>query len=187
MWSVPCVEAHPIMRSLRSKGVEPLLVLCDLCGSLLELVTAARRRVKSDTCENNEKSDDKCLHDSLRLKIPSQSRKRFAICEEFSLIGPSVKSVNIIRRLARIPEDGSLAILSAVMFDAQYWALIENNSGRNVPEKVSLRLFLMVGWHDGTYLNLFSKVRNGFILHLCSAIIRATEKTHSDKCPIQQF
>src|ERR1041385_1036322 len=81
MWSVPSVEAHPIMRSLRSKGVEPLLVLCDLCGSLLELVTAGRRRVKSDTCENNEKSDDKCLHDSLRLKIPSQSRKRFAICE----------------------------------------------------------------------------------------------------------
>jgi len=81
MWSMPSVEAHPIMRSLGSKGVEPLLVLCDLCGSLLELVTAGRRRVKSDTCENNEKSDDKCLHDSLRLKIPSQSRKRFAICE----------------------------------------------------------------------------------------------------------
>jgi len=38
------------------------------------------------------------------------------------------------------------------MFDAQYWALIKNNSGKNVPEKVRLRPFLMVGWHDGTYL-----------------------------------
>jgi len=115
--------------------------------------------------------------------IPSGSKFRHShasalpFAKEFSLIGPSVKSLNIIKRLARITEDGSLAILSAVMFDAQYWALIENNSGRNVPEKVSLRLFLMVGWHDGTYLNLVFKVRNGFIPHLCSAIIRATEKT----------
>jgi len=114
--------------------------------------------------------------------IPSGSKFRHShasalpFAKEFSLIGPSVKSLNIIRRLARITEDGSLAILSAAMFDAQYWALIENNSGRNVPEKVSLRPFLMVGWHDGTYLNLVSKVRNGFIPHLYSAIIRATEK-----------
>src|SRR5690348_15789395 len=104
MWSVPCVEAHPIMRSLRSKSVEPLLVLCDLCGSLLELVTAGRRRVKNDTCENNEKSDDKCLHDSLRLKIPSQSRKRFAICEGVLVNRSSVKSVNIIRRLRELQQ-----------------------------------------------------------------------------------
>jgi hypothetical protein len=80
------------------------------------------------------------------------------------------------------------------MFDAQYWELIENNagriennSGRNVPEKVSLRPFLMVGWHDGTYLNLVSKVRNGFIPHLYSAIIRATEKASLRQMPIQQF
>jgi len=89
--------------------------------------------------------------------------------------------------LARITEDGSLAILSAAMFDAQYWALIKNNSGKNVPEKVSLRPFLMVSWHNYTYLNLVSKVRNGFIPHLYSAIIRATEKASLRQMPIQQF
>ena len=45
----------------------------------------------------------------------------------------------------------------------------------------------MVGWHDGTYLNLVSKVRNGFIPHLYSAIIRATEKASLRQMSIQQF
>jgi len=125
--------------------------------------------------------------------IPSGSKFRHShasalpFAKEFSLIGPSVKSLNIIRRLARITEDGSFGNPICGYVDAQYWALIENNSGRNVPEKVSLRLFLMVGWHDGTYLNLVSKVRNGFIPHLYSAIIRATEKASLRQMSIQQF
>jgi hypothetical protein len=84
MWSLPRVEAHPVMGSLRSKGVQPFLVLCNFCGSLLELVTADRRGVKNDTRENEETSNDKCFHDSLQLDFRHNYAKPLPFAKEFS-------------------------------------------------------------------------------------------------------
>src|SRR6266511_2033679 len=48
MGSLSRVEARPVLRTLRSQGIEPFLVLRDLCFSFLEFVAAQGHGLKND-------------------------------------------------------------------------------------------------------------------------------------------
>src|SRR4030095_284411 len=47
MGSLSRVEARPVLRALRSQGIEPFLVLRDLCFSFFEFVAAQGQRLKN--------------------------------------------------------------------------------------------------------------------------------------------
>jgi hypothetical protein len=79
------IQARPVSRALRSKGVEPFFVLVNFCFPFFEFVTAHGQRLKNAGREKQEKRDGKCFHDSLPSLFEAYLSKAFAIEGEISV------------------------------------------------------------------------------------------------------